>query len=130
MHSTYDTNDPLDVDAWHAFGVRLDTRHTPAQGRGKTPLGGPVAAIRARKYLEVIPGAVAGQDGHRDTFRVACKLVKGFGLNDAHTIALMTEWNQRCEPPWSERELAKKVQNARACSDLPDGFLLASGGAA
>ena len=35
-----------------------------------------------------------------------------------------SEWNARCEPPWSERELLEKVQNARRYGREPFGGLL------
>ena len=28
-------------------------------------------------------------------------------------MTALTEWNARCEPPWSEHELRQKVTNAR-----------------
>jgi hypothetical protein len=36
---------------------------------------------RARAYVAKVPGAVAGQGGHDQTFSVACSLVNGFALN-------------------------------------------------
>lgn len=68
---------------------------------------------RARKYIALIPGAVSGQGGHPATFRVSCVLVKGFGLADGDAYRLLCEFNQRCEPPWSERELQHKIKEAR-----------------
>ena len=37
--------------------------------------------------------------------------LRAFGRRGA--LASSREWNARCEPPWSERELLEKVQNAR-----------------
>jgi hypothetical protein len=85
---------------------------------------GPCAVERARRYLERMPGAVAGQHGHDATFRAALVVVVGFGLPDAEALALLGEWNATCDPPWSERELARKVREAREHGRLPDGFLL------
>lgn len=85
---------------------------------------GPCAVERARRYLERMPGAVAGQHGHDATFRAALVVVVGFGLPDAESLALLGEWNATCDPPWSERELARKLREAREHGRLPDGFLL------
>ena len=67
---------------------------------------------RARRYVSMIPGAVSGQKGHNATFYVACVLVLGFGLSDSEAMGVIREWNQSCEPPWSERELEHKIQSA------------------
>jgi KaiC/GvpD/RAD55 family RecA-like ATPase len=67
---------------------------------------------RARKYLAKLPPAISGQSGHNATFHAACVLVLGFELPEADALGLLHEYNQRCEPPWSERELEHKVRQA------------------
>jgi hypothetical protein len=67
---------------------------------------------RARKYLAKMPPAVSGQGGHNKTFQAACTLVLGFGLGQSQSLALLSEWNQRCDPPWSEKELEHKIDDA------------------
>lgn len=67
---------------------------------------------RARKYVEKMDPAVSGQGGHNATFTVACRLVLGFGLNEGDALFILREYNQRCSPPWSERELQHKVKQA------------------
>jgi hypothetical protein len=66
---------------------------------------------QARAYLAKVHGAVSGAGGHNATFRVACLLVR-FNLLEAQTWALLCEWNTRCQPPWSERELRHKLDDA------------------
>lgn len=67
---------------------------------------------RARKYLAKMPVAVSGQGGHNTTFHTACVLVLGFELSEHDAVALMTEWNAGCQPPWSDREIVRKVREA------------------
>lgn len=67
---------------------------------------------RARKYLTRVPPAVSGLGGHNATFYAACVLVIGFVLSESDALALLSEWNQTCEPPWTERELRHKVNQA------------------
>lgn len=67
---------------------------------------------RARAYLAAIEGAISGQRGHDRTFRAACVLTHKFGLTFEEAWPLLLEWNQVCEPPWSERELAHKLSDA------------------
>jgi KaiC/GvpD/RAD55 family RecA-like ATPase len=67
---------------------------------------------RAQKYLEKVPPAVAGQRGHDRTFQAACVLVLGFGLPNSDALALLSEWNQACDPPWTQKELEHKIADA------------------
>jgi hypothetical protein len=79
---------------------------------------------RARKYLLSVPPAVSGQGGHRQTFAAALALTQGFCLEYATSLALLSEWNCRCSPPWSECELAHKITDAsKAQSNKPRGWL-------
>jgi hypothetical protein len=77
---------------------------------------------RALAYIERVPGAFAGQRGHDHTFNLALKLVKGFGLSSDRAYALMAHWNARCHPPWSAKELKRKIEQAEA-GRLPQNFM-------
>lgn len=67
----------------------------------------------ARRYLAKLPAAVSGSGGHDATFHAACICLDKFGLHDADAIALMLEFNLRCQPPWRESEIERKVREAR-----------------
>jgi hypothetical protein len=95
--------------------VATTTRH-PATASG------PVE--RARAFLQHVDPAVAGRSGDLQTFRVCCRLVRGFDLSDDEAVRLLSEWNARCEPPWSECELRQKIANARRYGREPQGGLL------
>lgn len=71
----------------------------------------------ARLYVSKIPAAVAGQGGHNQTFTAACSLVKGFDLSINEARPLLTEYNQRCQPAWSGRELEHKLKQADTTAD-------------
>lgn len=60
---------------------------------------------RARRYLARIGPAITGQHGDLHTFRVCCRIVRGFALNEEEALAVLTEWNERCPPPRSVRDL-------------------------
>lgn len=79
---------------------------------------------RARRYVAAIPPAVTGQHGDLHTFRVCCRLVRGFALSDAEALCVLSEWNARCEPPWADRELHDKLTRARRYGREPIGGLL------
>ncbi len=61
--------------------------------------------------LAHVEGAISGQRGHDRTFRVACVLAIKFGLTLEQAWPLMREWNEQCEPPWSDKEIAHKLQD-------------------
>jgi hypothetical protein len=58
------------------------------------------------------------------TFRVCCRLARGFALTEAEALPLLTEWNAGCRPPWSERELIDKLRRARRYGREAIGGLL------
>ncbi len=68
---------------------------------------------RARRYLASVEGATAGYGGHNVTMRAASLLVQKFSLDIDEAFPLLAEWNETCEPPWSEKELLHKLQDAK-----------------
>jgi len=92
--------------------------------RARPPVSAPRPVERARRFLEGVSPAIAGQQGDLRTFRVCCRIVRGFDLSDDEALLALSEWNARCEPPWSEHELRQKVTNARRYGREPVGGLL------
>jgi len=82
---------------------------------------------RARRYLAALPPAIAGSHGDLHTFRVCCRLVRGFALDDGEALTLLQQWNCRCQPPWTDRELEQKIASARRYGREPIGGLLEVG---
>jgi hypothetical protein len=81
---------------------------------------------RARQYLAAVPPAVSGHHGDVHTFRVCCRLVRGFALDDHDALEVLEAWNARCQPPWSDRELADKIRRARKYGREPVGGMIDS----
>jgi hypothetical protein len=79
---------------------------------------------RAKRYLASVPPAITGQHGDVRTFRVCCRLVRGFALDDGQALYVLAEWNARCEPPWTEDELRDKLRRAARYGREPIGGLL------
>ncbi|MFN7984906.1 MAG: DNA-primase RepB domain-containing protein [Vicinamibacterales bacterium] len=79
---------------------------------------------RAGAYLSRVPPAVSGQHGDLHTFQTCCRIVRGFALDDDQALAVLAEWNARCQPPWTERELLQKIRSARRNGREPIGGLL------
>jgi AAA domain len=88
-----------------------DVMPRPPRGRARRP-DAPLLD-RALAYLAKCSPAVSGQGGHSRLFAAARAMVYGFDLGtDVAFELLRDEYNPRCEPPWSERELQHKVEDA------------------
>ncbi len=103
------------------------TATDPPVSQPTPPLASPRTSLdvveRAHRYLERVESAIAGQHGDVNTFKVCCRIVRGFELSDDDALAVLREWNLRCEPPWSERELRDKIARARRYGKEPIGGL-------
>jgi hypothetical protein len=84
---------------------------------------------RVRKYLAKCEPAVSGQRGHDNLFKTAWALTWGFGLNPDEAFPLITEYNQRCSPPWSPYDLRRKLIQAltHPGHQKARGYLLGNG---
>ena len=84
---------------------------------------------RISKYIAATPGAVSGSGGHNQTFTLACTLLNGFALDEAQVFNYLSEFNSRCVPPWSEKELWHKIKSAASAAHTkPRGHLIATNG--
>jgi len=80
---------------------------------------------RAARYMAATPPAVSGQDGHGSTYALAIALYHGFNLSEAEAWALLMAYNLKCAPPWPERELRHKMNDAKSKQhSQPRGWLL------
>jgi putative DNA primase/helicase len=88
----------------------------------------PTQAIeRARAYIAKMPPAISGQRGHDATLKVALALVNGFNLDEQDAMPLLSEYNQTCQPPWEQRDLQRKLSEARKLRNGDSGYLLKDG---
>ncbi len=116
---------PIDVDGVLRRGSRAQVpRPVPPPAIWLSDSDRSSALGRVRAYVEKIPGAVSGQRGHTQTFRVAQYLVRGFGLSDSEALQVLEEWNQRCVPPWEQRDLMRKITEARHAGRLEPNYLI------
>jgi putative DNA primase/helicase len=105
---------------------------TPPQPADETRPGkvrfaqGPTAEERAKKYLDTIDPAIEGQYGHNTLFRAACTIGPGFDLPPDVAFRLIREhYSPRCVPPWSDKDIGHKVDDAYRVEPRR-GFLLDS----
>lgn len=74
-------------------------------------------------FLEEYPPAIQGEHGDVQTLKAA--MIGGdFGLNDEQFWPLLQAYNERCQPPWDEADLAQKLDNANNYRRLPFGWRL------
>jgi KaiC/GvpD/RAD55 family RecA-like ATPase len=108
LSSIQDVTDSL---AWLADEYKLIKPAFVIDGRDvaiETPL-----TERAAKYLAKMEPSVSGSRGHDACWKAACVLVQGFGLTDEQAFSLLaTEFNPRCQPNWTEKELRHKIAGA------------------
>lgn len=75
--------------------------------------GRPDAFVRAVAWLESCDPSIQGEHGSGKLAYAACGATKGFLLSDGDALGALREWNQRCSPPWSERELDHAIDYQR-----------------
>lgn len=129
-YALLDDEAPIEVlpDEW--VQRIIETHRAPEPAAAPPPRSGVAstdAFERARRYVERMDPAISGSGGHRATWRVAQVVVRGFALGYAEALDILREFNQRCEPPWTERELSHKVESAVTRSRMPRGCLLDPG---
>lgn len=115
------------LDRLGAHAVPQAPRPAPVPvAPGRLVLGSE-ARQRAEAYAATID-AIEGQGGDRATYRVAAKLLQGFGLDRATAWDVFRAWNSaHASPPWDEFDLGKKFANAeRYCFNRgPVGEMIA-----
>lgn len=76
---------------------------------------------RARAWLVKTDPAISGNGGHNQLFKVCCRLVHGFGLDQGEALmVLLANFNDRCQPPWTQQELEHKLHDALHLGESPD----------
>lgn len=111
--------EPAPIPTWVLEAMRAYKRPKPAarQIMPASVIDPSRRLERARAYVARMEGAISGSGGHTQAMKVARACATGFGLCESEILEVMREWNGRCYPPWSERELAHKAKEA---SSKPD----------
>lgn len=115
------TGQPLDVDATLPQAELPELRVI----RPSQPLSTDARTTRARAYLAKIPGAVSGDGGHTQTFNAVATVMFGFDLDQDTTYSVISsDYNPRCDPEWSEKELRHKIRSVADRCKRERGYLL------
>jgi hypothetical protein len=125
----------LDSDRWQD---ESGTWHGPDEAAGGSAPGGngtgrPSAGMgedrgrlieRAGRYVDRMPASISGSHGHDAAWHVAVVLIRGFKLTAEEAWPIFLEFNTRCQPPWSEKELRHKLEDAENKARLPWGYIV------
>lgn len=85
----------------------------PAPPAISTPIADGMSTLeRCRRYVAAMPEAISGSGGSNAALAVAAETAR-FGLDDVDAWAVFCEYNARCSPPWSEREIQHKLTDGR-----------------
>jgi hypothetical protein len=114
-----------DLPAW-ALALARRPERDPVEVRRVGPLP-PRVGERASRYLARMAPSISGAGGHAALWAAALALVRGFDLGAEDALALLaSEFNPRCKPPWSLRELRHKIEGAERDARSEPGYLLRS----
>ncbi len=100
----------------------------PATTIGTPSIGDERRTARARRYLAKMPASVSGSGGHDALWAAVLAMRWGFDLEE-HVVRwlIATDYNQRCDPPWDERDIEHKLSQVdRAEKRTECGYLLRS----
>lgn len=67
---------------------------------------------RAQKHIDTLDPAVSGSGGHAATFRACRILVNDYNLSVDESWPILLSYNERCDPPWNEHTLRRKLEDA------------------
>lgn len=93
----------------------------PSLDVGEFPPASAEVLAAAREALEAHGPAVEGQGGDQHTFVAACLLVHDFALTEDEAWPLFSDWNDDCEPKWSEEDLRAKLRGGGKYASRPFG---------
>ena len=85
----------------------------------------PQALRAAERFLEEHGPAIVGEGGNGHTVQAITKLCWDFALSPEEAWPLLSAWNETCEPPWTEKELAYKIEHLHE-GDSPRGLARAA----
>lgn len=132
LNHKYDPPRPCEIIACSSIRHALDSFPDSTPAPAKTPISprtlsdsSPDIERRAAAYLDRMPPAISGSGGHGQAYAAATAMVHGFGIDPAVAFALLRDrYNSRCQPPWTDKELMHKIDDAAAKPhDKPFGWL-------
>ena len=66
---------------------------------------------RAESYAATIDPAISGEQGHNKMLYFCGKMLQFFGLSVEEALPIILRYNERCQPPFSMREVLHKIDS-------------------
>lgn len=111
----------LDRVASKTSTVSAESSRFVSAERGHFPPASPEVIAAARAALDRHGPAIEGNGGDQHTF-VACSMLShDFALTEDEAFPLLLEWNDECQPPWSEDDLHAKLRGSERYASGPYG---------
>jgi hypothetical protein len=96
----------------------------PASSRAAS--SGDDVVDRARRYVDKLDPAIAGQFGRNAMFRACQVLMRGFALTVEQAFPIALEYDAKNAPPWGPRGVREKLREAFRAGKMPMRSLLKS----
>ena len=74
---------------------------------------------QAARYVAQMPPAISGSGGRKATFAVSVVLMWRLDLSEEEALPILLNYNKRCEPEWSEKELRDMMARAAKLTRFP-----------
>ncbi len=74
---------------------------------------------QAARYVAQMPPAISGSGGRKATFAVSVVLMWRLDLSEEEAWPILLNYNKRCEPEWSEKELRDMMARAAKLTRFP-----------
>lgn len=84
------------------------------------------AAWIAQQAPAIENKVLAGSNGERHTYTICAKLRRGFLLSTQQALDVLQAWNLRCQPPWEQDGLLRKLEHAYESSPEQLGGMIAA----
>lgn len=108
--------------AWRSRACRFAPRPEHVVEPSSAPTGD--LEKRAARYLAKLPASISKSHGHQALWTAALAMVRGFCQSPERALSLLrSEFNPRCKPPWSDKELRHKVNDAENDATTEYGYL-------
>lgn len=109
------------------YGHQKATPQTPVS-IDLTPADLDSAIEQARVSVRQLEPSVAGENGHGAAWLAAVTVVRGYCLPEPDAFTVFNEeFNNRCEPAWSQREILHKLKQAATRSNKEWGYAFTQG---
>ena len=127
QYTVTDPRDPIEAPDW-LYTLVLSADADEAPGEVATAIGPdhPDWAFRlehAARWLAGCAPCISGQGGDAHLWELALRLSRTYEFPEDTAVDLLRPFNARCQPPWDEVDLRRKLRDAAVKGTGPTGML-------